>query len=144
MIQINYYKASEHKLYTGRFKNGDFLRGFECGIANREKTRAFFEIKLHMFPSETYYLVKNYTPDHRYTVFTKKEKAEDGFDFSVPVGKSKIWYDKRNKNHKYLMIFIPVLSLRLFLDITDHKAIEEKQPGDQNENVVPFTLDKAS
>lgn len=90
------------------------VRVFPAGIAFQYEGEPHFVVKLWMFPSATYYMLrKDNEGEPTYIIYSRVKRTDDGPKFSNPVGKAVT--DPRSKTQLamtfYLLGFSVVMSL---------------------------------
>ena len=72
-------------------KYGDQLHfSKNAGFAILNEQNGYYIIRLNIFPKNCYFLVKNFSENRRYTVFSKILHSEEGVKFQRPVGSGQL------------------------------------------------------
>ena len=110
----NNQSVDKFEIYAGFKKDNDLEAKVQVGTAFKNNDENYYKIKLMMFPSQTYYIVKNHAEVSRYTIFSKILVEANGKNkFLNPVGSGVL--DPQMLN--YLELRFPLLRSYIFMSL---------------------------
>lgn len=101
------------EIVTGRKMTGEIMNRRLAGHAYLPGGSEIYELKLMMFPRQTYFMRQNKGSLYRYTVFAKRVWENDESRLSNAVGFAELSSNCRN----YIEIYFPLLGRLIFLDL---------------------------
>ncbi len=104
----------KYEIFAGFKKDNDIESKIQVGTAFKNNDENYYKIKLMMFPTQTYYLVKNVNDSAKYTVYSKMIIEPNGKNkFLNPVGSGTL--DSRLLS--YLELKFPLLRCHVFVSL---------------------------
>ena len=104
-------KSTRYEILLGIKFQGKLKRPLVCGHAFLHEGETYYNVKLMIFPGQTYYLTKKRDSQDQYTVFSKIVRTNEGVKFQNPVGVGRLNADLSS----HLEIYFPVLRSQMFM-----------------------------
>lgn len=106
-------ESQKFELFIGRESQGKIESPKCVGSAIYQEADRHYTVKLMALPGITYYLVKNYESNDKYTLYSRRQKDENGLYFNSPVGMARL----KPELGSFLEMYIPVFRAKLYMSL---------------------------